>query len=83
MPKGSARVRRTARVCGRVSASTRNRGLVERLARRSNVIASAAAVDSSNSEAPATGSPVRSATVVWNVSSASSRPWLISGWYGV
>ena len=22
-------------------------------------------------------------TTVWNVSSASRRPWLISGWYGV
>ena len=52
-------------------------------ARRSSVIASAAAVASSSSDAPATGRPVRSATVVWNVSSASSRPWLISGWYGV
>ena len=28
-------------------------------------------------------SPVRSATMVWKLSSASSRPWLISGWYGV
>ena len=28
-------------------------------------------------------SPVRSVTMVWKFSSASSRPWLISGWYGV
>jgi predicted PurR-regulated permease PerM len=42
--------------------------------------ATAAAVASSSSDAPATGSPVRSATVVWKVSRASSRPWLISGW---
>jgi hypothetical protein len=27
--------------------------------------------------------PVRSATMVWKLSSASSRPWAISGWYGV
>ena len=27
--------------------------------------------------------PVRSATIVWKLSSASSRPWEISGWYGV
>ena len=29
-----------------------------------------------------TGSPVSSATIVWKLSSASSRPWLISAWYG-
>jgi hypothetical protein len=45
--------------------------------------ASAAAVPSSSSEAFATGSPVRSMTIVWKLSSASSRPWEISGWYGV
>ena len=83
MPSGSARVASTAWVWSSVSTSTRNRGLVERLARRSSVIASAAAVASSSREAPATGRPVRSATVVWKVSSASSLPWLISGWYGV
>ena len=27
--------------------------------------------------------PVRSLTIVWKFSSASSRPWQISGWYGV
>jgi hypothetical protein len=46
-------------------------------------MASAAAVASSSSEAFAIGSPVRSATMVWKFSNASSRPWLISGWYGV
>ena len=46
-------------------------------------MASAAAVASSSSDAPAQGSPVRSATMVWKFSSASSRPWEISGWYGV
>ena len=47
---------------------------------RTSVIASAAAVASSSIEAPATSRPVRSATIVWKLISASSRPWLISGW---
>ena len=42
-------------------------------------MASAAAVASSSMEAPETSSPVRSATTVWKLISASSRPWLISG----
>ena len=46
-------------------------------------MASAAAVASSSSEAPARGSPVRSAMTVWKLSNASRRPWLISAWYGV
>jgi hypothetical protein len=46
-------------------------------------MASAAAVASSSSEAPATGSPVRSDTMVWKFSNISSRPCEISGWYGV
>ena len=46
-------------------------------------MASAAAVPSSSSEAPEVGRPVRSATIVWKLSSASRRPWEISGWYGV
>ncbi len=83
MPSGSARVRSTSRVCGRVSASTTNRVLLDRPARRSIVMASAAAVASSSRDAFATGRPVRSDTAVWNANSASSRPWLISGWYGV
>ena len=43
-------------------------------------MASAAAVASSSREALAIGSPVRSATMVWKFSSASSRPCEISGW---
>ena len=43
-------------------------------------IASAAAVASSSSEALARGRPVRSATIVWKLSSASRRPWEISAW---
>ena len=34
-------------------------------------------------DALAVASPVRSATMVWKFSSASSRPCEISGWYGV
>ncbi len=49
-------------VCGSVSASTTKRALFAFPARRSSVIASAAAVASSSSDAPATGRPVRSAT---------------------
>ena len=69
-------------VCGSASASTTN-GPSDLLARRTSVIASAAAVPSSSSEALEVFRPVRSATIVWKFSSASSRPWLISGWYGV
>ena len=43
-------------------------------------MASAAAVPSSSIEALAISRPVSSSTIVWYVSSASSRPWLISGW---
>jgi hypothetical protein len=46
-------------------------------------MASAAAVASSSSEAPASGSPVRSDTMVWKLMRASRRPWAISAWYGV
>ena len=48
-------------------------------ARWQSAIASAAAVASSSSDAFATSSPVRSQTMVWKFSKASSRPWLISG----
>ena len=57
--------------------------LLARLDRAGRVDRSRAAVDSSSIEAPATSRPVRSATIVWKLISASSRPWLISGWYGV
>ena len=83
MPIARARVRTTSIVCGSASASTTNGPVAFLFARRTSVIASAEAVASSSSEAPAVGSPVRSATTVWKFSSASSRPWLISGWYGV
>ena len=48
-----------------------------------SVTASATAVLSSSSDALAVSRPVRSDTMVWKFKSASSRPWLISGWYGV
>jgi hypothetical protein len=83
MPSGTARVRITAIVCGSASASTTYTLAAALDERRARVIASAAAVASSSSDAPAIGSPVRSATMVWKLSSASRRPWEISGWYGV
>jgi hypothetical protein len=57
-------------------------GVGEALARHApaQLDASAAAVASSSSDAPASSVPVRSVTMVWKTSSASSRPWLISGW---
>jgi hypothetical protein len=82
-PDGLARVLRTAIVCGCVSSWTTKRLLVLFESRRAIVIASAAAVASSSSEAFAIANPVRSAIIVWKLSSASSLPWLISGWYGV
>ena len=84
MPSGSARVRSTSRVCGRQSASARKTlPAFGPATRRASVIASAAALASSSREALATASPVRSATIVWKLSSASRRPCEISGWYGV
>ena len=83
MPIGSARAATTAIVWGWVSASTKKAGAGCLVDRRISVIASAAAVDSSSMDAPAISIPVRSVTIVWKLRSASSRPWLISGWYGV
>ena len=71
-------------VWGWVSASTSTRlpsATVETLCAR--VMASAAAVPSSSSEALAISMPVRSQIAVWKLISASSRPCAISGWYGV
>ena len=81
MPSGSARVRSTSSVCGRQSESARNTSPL--VTRRHRVIASAAADASSSRDALATGSAVRSQTMVWKLSSASRRPCEISGWYGV
>ena len=65
MPIGSARVRRTASVCGNTSESTTKRLDSAFEARRATAMASAAAVASSSNEAFASGSPVRSQTIVW------------------
>ncbi len=70
-------------VCGWQPASTRNRSDSTLLVRCSIAMASAAAVASSSIEALAISIPVRSLTIVWKLSNASSRPWEISGWYGV
>ena len=84
MPSGAARVSSTARTCGKTRSETTNvRACGRRCTRRSSVIASAAAVASSSSDAFAISMPVRSATIVWKLRSDSSRPWAISGWYGV
>ncbi|CAG6913761.1 hypothetical protein PICSAR5_03083 [Mycobacterium avium subsp. paratuberculosis] len=79
MPSGRARVATMAAVWANTSASTASRLDLPRDARRISVIASAAAVPSSSIEALAISRPVKSATMVWKFSSASSRPWLISG----
>ena len=82
MPSGSARERSTSIVCGKQRSLTRNRlrspafRFVE--TRCSSVIASAAAVASSSSDALATSIPVRSVTIVWKLRSDSSRPCAIS-----
>src|SRR5436189_437653 len=76
----------TAIVCGWHPSAIMNIGVVPggTFATASvRFIASAAAVASSSREALAIGRAVRSATIVWKLSSASSRPCAISGWYGV
>ncbi len=78
-----ARVASTARVCGCRSAATATTADPAARYRSAIATASAAAVASSSSDALAIGRPVRSATMVWKFSSASSRPCAISAWYGV
>ncbi len=65
MPSGSARVLITAIFCGWQAASTKNAPAFDFATRCAMVIASAQAVASSSSEAPATSSPVRSEIIVW------------------
>jgi hypothetical protein len=65
MPSGSARVRITAMFCGWQFSSTKKAVAFDFATRCAMVMASAAAVASSRSEALATGSPVRSDTIVW------------------
>ena len=83
MPNADARVASSALVCGNASASTTNTGDFTFEARRASSIPSATAVDSSSIDEFAVVSPVRSATIVWKLISASKRPCEISGWYGV
>ena len=80
MPSGSARVWMTSMVCGCASPATMKRLLAALTERRASVMASAAAVASSSMEALAMSMPVRSVTMVWKLTSASIRPWLISAW---
>jgi hypothetical protein len=80
MPSQRARVRMTAITCGWHAASTKNAFCAVFVARCISPIASPAAVASSSSEAFATGSPVRSISICWKASSASSRPCEISAW---
>ncbi|MNP74371.1 hypothetical protein D3C76_1712360 [compost metagenome] len=79
IPSGSARVSMTEMVCGCRSSLTKNAFAFDFATRCAMAMASAAAVASSSNEAFATGSPVRSATMVWKFKSASSRPCAISG----
>ncbi len=83
MPTAFARDSSSASVCGSASASTTKRFEADFDARRVSSMPSTTAVDSSSIDAFAMSSPVRSETIVWKLMSASSRPWLISGWYGV
>ena len=78
-----ARVRTTPSVCGWQLFAAKKPRFLPRPIERHIAIASAAAVASSSSDEPASGSPVRSAMTVWKLSSASSLPCEISAWYGV
>ena len=79
MPIGAARVRNTSMVCSWQASETKNTSLLFFDKRQQKVIASAAAVASSNSEALAMSIAVKSLTMVWKFNNASRRPWLISG----
>ncbi|OUD86723.1 hypothetical protein BC477_01920 [Clavibacter michiganensis subsp. michiganensis] len=83
MPSAAARLSRSARVCGRASASMRKTGVFAFEARRASSMPSTTAVASSSMDAFAVARPESSATIVWKLMSASSRPCEISGWYGV
>jgi hypothetical protein len=76
----SARVRTTAMVCGRQSASRTTLLDFAFDTRRISMTASATAVDSSSSDAFAVVRPASSDTMVWKLRRASRRPWEISGW---
>ena len=77
-PSGAARVCSTSMVWGWQSADTSSTCPLALTERRARVMASAAAVASSSMEALAIGMAVRSLIMVWKLTSASMRPWLIS-----
>src|SRR3546814_8621544 len=83
MPRGSARVRTTAMVCGWVSASTKKALAACLVERRIRVIASAAAVDSSSIDALAMSIAVRSVTIVRSEEHTSELPSLMRISYAV
>jgi len=78
-PSPAARVSTTASVCGCTRSSTKNFGFLREAAKIIDM-ASAAAVDSSRSEALHSSKPVRSEIIVWKFISDSSRPCATSGW---
>ena len=82
-PMGRARVPTTSTVWGKTSSHTKSFRRPCFSAFNARNTASAAAVPSSSMEALAISMAVRSVTIVWKFSSASRRPWEISGWYGV
>ncbi len=83
MPVACARWRSSAFDWGSRSVSMTSADDADFEARRASSIASTTAVPSSSIDAFAMSRPARSATIVWKLMSASSLPWLISGWYGV
>ena len=83
IPSHFARISTTAIVCGWQSSATKNFCRVSPVIPWHMVIASAAAVPSSSSDAPASGRPVSSEIMVWKLRSASRRPCATSAWYGV
>ena len=82
-PSPSARVFSSAKVCGWQSSLAQKSSFLVSRDGEHIVIASAAAVASSNRLAPASGKPVRSAIIVWKFSSASRRPCSDLGLVGV
>ena len=83
MPSHLARISTTAIVCGWQSSATKNFWRFSPVIEWHMFIASAAAVPSSRSDAPASGRPVSSEIIVWKLRSASRRPCATSAWYGV
>ncbi|CAC9968400.1 hypothetical protein [uncultured Gammaproteobacteria bacterium] len=75
MPSGLARVCKIVIVCGWVLVSIKNLlDLFLRLARFAIIIASAAAVGSSNNDALEISIPVKSTIICWKFSNISKRP---------